>query len=235
MACHYGGGFSYFLLAEDESRTMKKEIDWPTERHKAFGEHVLNVCMANEIGLLLKGSIANGTARPYSDIDVSIYGNVSKDIIERILYGFEKPLLINASEKPPGLLIVAYRKGLALDLGIQGGDSIDENGESILLVRPSNPGHRMLSSTEEYVKAIGRNDHYSKTCKLIHKGLLKYLSGKRDVAGEFIKEIIEFTAIQISDQGNIIEAFQTSVRTFIRNDDVMRQEFHWLIQEATRK
>jgi hypothetical protein len=222
-------------LADDESRKMKKNIDWPTERHKAFGEYILNVCMANEIGLLLKGSIANGTARPYSDIDVSIYGNVSKDIIEKILYGFENPLMINASEKPPGLLIVAYRKGLALDLGIKGGEGFDENGESISLVRPAIPGHRMRRSTEEYLKTIGRNDKYSKTSKLIHKGLLKYLNGKRDVAGEFIKEIIEFTAMQINDQPNIIEAFQTIVRTLIRDDDVMRQEFYWLIEEAAPK
>jgi len=211
---------------------MKKNIDWPTERHNAFGEHILNVCMANEIGLLLKGSIANGTARPYSDIDVSIYGNVSRDIIEKILYGFEKPLMINASEKPPGLLIVAYRKGLALDLGINGGESIDENGKSISLVRQSIPGHRMPDSTEEYIKAIGRNDKYSKTCKLIHKGLLKYLNGKSDAAREFIKETIEFTGIRINDQIDLLEAFQTIVKTLIRDDDVMRQEFHWLMEEA---
>jgi hypothetical protein len=226
---------SFFELAKDESRSMKENIDWPTERHKAFGEHILNVCMSHEIGLLLKGSIANGTARPYSDIDVSIYGNVSKDIIERILYGFEKPLMINASEKPPGLLIVAYSKGLALDLGIKNGESIDENSKSILPIRPSIQGQGALSSAEEYVKAIGRNDPYAKTCKLIHKGLLKYLNGKREAAGEFIKEIIEFTAMQINDQENILEAFQTSVRMFIRDDDEMRQEFHWLIEEATRK
>jgi len=214
---------------------MKKNIDWPTERHRAFGEHILKVCRANEIGLLLKGSIANGTARPYSDIDISIYGNVTKDILEKILYGFENPLMINASEKPPGLLIVAYRKGLALDLGIQGGESTDENDKSFFLVRPSSPGHRMPDSTEEYVKALGRNDHYSKTCKLIHKGLLKYLNGKRAAAGEFLKEIIEFTSIQINDQENIIEAFQTSVRTLIRQDDVLGQEFRWLMEETVRK
>jgi hypothetical protein len=217
------------------SHQMKNYLDWPTERHKAFGEHIFNVCMANEIGLLLKGSIVNGTARPYSDIDVSIYGNVSRDSIEKILYGFEKPLMINASEKPPGLLIVAYRKGLALDLGVNRSAGINENGESISLVKTSMPGHGMLASTEEYLREIGKNDKYSKISKLIHKGLLKYLNGKGESAREFIKEIIEFTGLRMNDQPDLTEAFQTIVMKFIREDDVMMQEFHWLLKEAARK
>lgn len=214
---------------------MKNNVDWPTERHKKLGEHIFNICSTNGIGLLLKGSIAKGTARPYSDIDISLYGNISKDIIGKILYGFEKPLMICSSEKPPGLLIVAYRRGLALDLGVKGVESIDENGEPILLISPSMPAYGISDSTEEYLKKIARNDRYSKITKLIYKGLLKYLNGERDEAREFIKEIIEFTGMRINDRPGLIDAFQAIVMAFIRKDDGMWEEFHWLMEEASRK
>jgi hypothetical protein len=214
---------------------MKNNVDWPTERHRNLGEHIFNICSTNRIGLLLKGSIAKGTARPYSDIDISLYGNISKDIIGKILYGFEKPLMICASEKPPGLLIVAYRKGLALDLGIKGVQRIDEKGESILLISPSLPAYGISDSTEEYLKEIARDDRYSKIAKLIYKGLLKYLNGKRDEAREFIKEIIEFTGMQINDRRKLVEAFQAIMMAFIRKDDVMWEEFHWLMEEISRE
>ena len=74
-------------------------VVWPTERHEKFGKHILDICRAHGIGLLLNGSIANGTAKFYSDIDVSLYGDISKNTIEKILFGFENPLMINASEK----------------------------------------------------------------------------------------------------------------------------------------
>lgn len=214
---------------------MKRNIQWPTERHKGLGDHILNVCIENGTGLLLKGSIAKGTAQPYSDIDLSLYGNISKSLIEKVLYGFEKPLMINASEKPPGLLIVAYSRGLALDLGVKRSENSAENGVSMLLVKPSIPGHKLSDPAEEYLNAICRNDPYSKIAKLIHKGLLKYLNGKRDEAGGFIKEIIEFAGMQMNDRPNLIEAFQEIVTVFIREDDVMRQEYCWLIEEAARQ
>ncbi len=218
-----------------ESIRMKKSIDWPTKRHKKFGEHIISICQANGIGLLLKGSIAKGSARPYSDIDISLYGNISKSIIEGILYGFEKPLMINASEKPPGLLVVAYCRGLSLDIDFRGDENINEKGKPILPIAASMHRHGVSDSTEEYLKRIGKNDRYSKISKLIHKGLLKYLNGERDDARGFIKEIAEFTNIQIDDQQELIEAFQTIVMALIEKEDITRQEFSWLIEEASRK
>ncbi len=161
---------------------MNTYVDWPTERHRKFGEHILDICSANGIGLLLKGSIANGTAKFYSDIDVSLYGDISKNTIENILFGLENPLMINASEKPPGLLVVAYRRGLSLDLAIMHNEILSENGEAHVLLAPSKPGHSVNDSAQEYMRTVGKNDKYSKIAKLLHKGLLKYLNGKADAA-----------------------------------------------------
>jgi hypothetical protein len=214
---------------------MKKNIVWPSERHKKFGDHILDICRSNGIGVLLKGSIAKGIALHYSDIDVSLYGTVTKEIIEKILYGFEKPLMINASEKPPGLLIVAYSRGLALDMGINNNEGRNEKDGTIMLIPPSTPGKELPDSTKKYLRMIGRSDEYTKTAKLIHKGLLKYLNGKKDAAGEFINEIIEFTSIDIGDPKDLVEAFQTIVTKLIRKDDAMSEEFRWLIKEAAEK
>jgi hypothetical protein len=216
------------------SQKMKENIIWPTERHQQLGEHILTVCDANGLGLLLKGSIATGIARPFSDIDVSIYGSVDREIIDEILYGFETPLMINGSEIPPGLLIVAYRRGLALDIGFKENESIDEAGDSRLLLKPSRCG-AMPDSAKTYLQTMGRTDDYSKTVKLLHKGLLKYLNGKRDAAGNFIKEIAEFTGARIENQPNLTKSFQALVATFVREYDAMQPEFSWLLEQTPKE
>jgi hypothetical protein len=210
---------------------MNTYVDWPTERHSKLGAHILDICSGYGIGLLLKGSIANGTAKLYSDIDVSLYGDISKNTIEKILFGFEKPLMINASEKPPGLLVVAYRGGLSLDLAIMHNGILNQDSETLVLLAPSKPGHSVNDSAQEYMRTIGKNDRYSKISKLIHKGLLKYLNGKADAARGFIKEIIELADIPTDDQSPA-DAFKRMVRMFIREDDAIMEEFRWLIKEA---
>ena len=210
---------------------MNTYVDWPTQRHRKFGEHILDICSAHGIGLLLKGSIANGTAKFYSDIDVSLYGDISKNTIENILFGFENPLMINVSEKPPGLLVVAYRRGLSIDLAIMQNETLDENSETLVLLAPSKPGHSVSDSAQVYMQTIGKNDKYSKISKLIHKGLLKYMNGKADAARGFIKEVIEFADIPTNDQPPV-DAFKRMARTFIREDDAIMEEFLWLIEEA---
>jgi hypothetical protein len=212
---------------------MKKTIVWPTERHQQLGEHILNVCSANGLGLLLKGSLATGIARPFSDIDVSIYGGIDRKNIDEILFGFETPLMINGSEIPPGLLIVAYRRGLALDIGFKGNESVDETGDSLLL-KPSQC-EAMSDLAKIYLQTIGRTDEYSKIIKLLHKGLLKYLNGKYDAAGNFIEEIAEFTGAKIENQQNMMESFQAFVAAFLRKDDSMASEFSWLLEQAAKE
>ena len=206
-------------------------VVWPTERHEKFGKHILDICRAHGIGLLLNGSIANGTAKLYSDIDVSLYGDISKNAIEEILFGLENPLMINSSEKPPALLVVAYRRGLSLDLAIKHNEILNEYSATLVLFAPAKPGHSVNDSAQDYVRTIGRNDKYSKIAKLIHKGLLKYLNGKADAARGFIKEVIEFADIPTDDQPPV-DAFKRMVRTFIREDDAIMAEFRWLIEEA---
>ena len=212
---------------------MNTHVDWPTERHGNFGKHILDICSAHGIGLLLNGSIAKGTAKFYSDIDVSLYGDISKNTIEEILFDFEHPLMVNSSEKPPGLLVVAYRRGLSLDLAVLHNETLNENSETLVLLSPSKPGHSVNDSAQEYMRTIGKNDKYSKISKLIHKGLLKYLNGKADAARGFIKEVIEFADMPTDDQPPV-DAFKRMVRTLIREDDAIMEEFRWLIEEAEK-
>jgi hypothetical protein len=210
-----------------------KRINWPTDRHQALAEHILGVCNGNCIGVRLKGSIAKGTSTRYSDIDITINGRITRDIVEAMVFGFETPLMINASENPPGLLIVAYRSGLALDLGI--GDTDDSEATIGSIVLAEGLWHSQGSlpdELQEYLKTIAMTDDGSKIKKLIHKGLLKYLSGKREEAKKFIDEIEAVAGLKRRRPPAMSDDFQSLVDTLVDAGDAMRAEFTWLLQEA---
>jgi uncharacterized C2H2 Zn-finger protein len=126
---------------------------------------------------------------------------------------------------------VAYHRGLALDIGFKENESVDETGDSQLLLKPPRCG-AMSDSAKTYLQTISRIDDYSKIVKLLHKGLLKYLNGKHDAAGNFLNEIAEFTGARIENQQNLTESFQAFIATFLRKDDDMQSEFSWLLEQA---
>jgi hypothetical protein len=143
-----------------------------------LAEHILGVCNGNCIGVRFKGSIAKGTSTRYSDIDITINGRITRDIVEAMVFGFETPLMINASENPPGLLIVAYRR-VSLDLRISDNDDSEATIRSIVLVEGLWHSQAACPMSSGVPEDIAMTDDGSED-QAIHKGLLKYLSGKRE-------------------------------------------------------
>ncbi len=214
---------------------MSIYVKWPTARHRAFGEHVINICIENKAGLLLKGSISGNTAGKYSDIDLTVYGRFSEAMIDSILYGFERPLMINASENPPGLLIVAYSRGLAIDLGIKPDAGLPAEDRSVILVKPegiSSPPDRI--SLHKYINKTASNDEYSRVLKLIHKGLLKGLNGKIRESKEFLQEISALTKIEIKTEDDLFESYRILKERFTRPGQDINKELAWLIENAEK-
>ncbi len=213
---------------------IDKYIKWPSIRHEQLVKHIIKVCASNNLGLLLKGSIANGRSNRYSDIDLTIYGRIERHIIETILNGFEVPLMINSSENPPGLLIVAYPKGLAMDLGFNR-KSENEESETIYLNKPKELKSISNNDIESHLIEFCSNEKYSKALKLIHKGLLKYLNYKDIEAREFICELKRVIGFENNGMKELDEEFKIIINQIEMTNDKLRNEFCWLLGEAEKQ
>lgn len=194
-------------------------------------KHIMATCQSNDIGLKIQGSFARGTAGCFSDIDLTVFGNITKNAIRSILFDFEVPIMINTSEKPPGLLIVAYSQGLAMDLSINR-VSINESDKSIVLVSPKTTKTDCNHPIEDYLTELENINRHSKVAKLAHKGLLKFLNGKQGEAREFILEIRECIKDYHYTTTDLIDEFQHIVNRLLDLNERARQDFMWLIQKA---
>ena len=65
----------------------------------------------------LGGSFLFDTATKYSDIDVSVFCN-DMQTIKSFIYSYGNPVYISYTSNPPGILIVIYEDGVAVDLEI---------------------------------------------------------------------------------------------------------------------
>lgn len=52
------------------------EIDYPSSNYRNYIESIYEFCKNNRFSMILKGSLAKGTATKFSDIDLIILGNI---------------------------------------------------------------------------------------------------------------------------------------------------------------
>lgn len=92
-------------------------ITFPTEAHRAFINYITQQCRERAITALLKGSLAKGTAKEHSDIDIILMGDISQHF-DDMVGSFDKILL---SEHFPSSLtyMVIYASGLAVEYDIR--------------------------------------------------------------------------------------------------------------------
>ncbi len=83
-----------------------KSIHFPSEHHRLFIKHLIKECLHYNYGCAVKGSMANGTAKRFSDIDVMLFFAEEKMILDTIIE-FDKSLMVNVTECPKGILMVA--------------------------------------------------------------------------------------------------------------------------------
>ncbi len=170
------------------------EIDYPSESHKNYIESVCKFCEKNELTMILKGSLAKGTATEFSDIDLVISGNIGDSAIDGMIALPGDPVMTNLTENPEGILILVYRNGISVDLDLRETISQKDLREGIVMTGPADnvaeadgePVRKKVNS-----KYVPERPEWYKTLRLMHKGTVKYLSGKKESAYGFLDETKE--------------------------------------------
>ena len=128
------------------------------------------------IGYAIAGSMANGKARAYSDIDVLVFmgklNNVDP-IIE-----FEKPLMVNFTERPKGIVMVTYSKGLCVELDCRDYINKEELNEIVVINDSNMKVNKREVTRKEVTTKYAYQFLYSMDLRLLYKSLLKYLCTK---------------------------------------------------------
>ncbi len=178
-------------------------INYPSSNYKNYIECVYEYCKNNEFSMILEGSLAKGTATKYSDIDLIISGNIEGPKINEIITLYGTPVMTNFTEKPKGILILVYQDNISVDLDMRETISQDDLVNSrILLKYDSN----FIMDNETIIRKQITSDYmpnrpvWYKTLRLLHRGIIKYLSNKTDSAYDLLSEIKESLIIlEISD------------------------------------
>jgi predicted nucleotidyltransferase len=174
------------------SYILELHIDYPTLNHKKYIESVYRFCEKNEFSMILKGSLANGTATKYSDIDLIILGNITRHEVDALITIYNKPIMTNFTENPKGILILVYPDNISVDLDIRETISQEDLIDSKVLLKYDKnyiiSDQQIIRREVTSVYIPNRPDWY-KVLRLLHKGLLKYLSNKTGSAYNFLSEI----------------------------------------------
>lgn len=83
---------------------------------RQYINYVMRFAEENKSHIWLNGSFLHGTATVFSDIDISAFCNTEN--LNKLIYGYGKPVYISFTHKPLGILIVIYEDGVAVDLEI---------------------------------------------------------------------------------------------------------------------
>lgn len=206
------------------------QINYPSLNHKSYLESIKRFCEKNEFSMILKGSLATGVATKYSDIDLIILGNITVAEIDEVITLYDKPIMTNFTENPKGILILIYPDNISVDLDIR--ETISQEdliGSKVLFKCDKNYIH----SDEPIIRRQITSDYiphrptWYKLLRLLHKGILKYLSNKTDSAYNFLSEIKEnLIAVNINNlkfNGNFEHDIQCIFNEFCKRFEVDSQ------------
>ena len=169
-------------------------INYQSLNHKNYIESVYRFCEENEFSMILKGSLAKGVATKYSDIDIIILGNIARGEVDEIITLYDKPVMTNFTENPKGILILVYPDNISVDLDIRETISQEDLIDSKVLLKYDK---NYILSAESIIRGLITSEYipnrptWYKILRLLHKGVLKYLSNKTDSAYNFLSEIKE--------------------------------------------
>lgn len=167
---------------------------FPSLEHERYIKFIHNYCFQNKFTLILKGSLSKGTASKFSDIDLIITGNIKDENVDEIIALYSKPVMTNFTENPQGILILVYSDTISVDLDIRDTISHDDLADSSVLIRYDD--NFILSDKHIIRKKINSKympirPEWYKTLRLVHRGLIKFLSGKEESAYDLLLEIKE--------------------------------------------
>ncbi|MBZ9623839.1 nucleotidyltransferase domain-containing protein [Clostridium sp. FP2] len=169
-------------------------MSYPSLKHKNYIESVYRFCEKNQFSMILKGSLAKDVATKYSDIDLIILGDITRSEVDELITLYDKPIMTNFTENPKGILILVYPNNISVDLDIRKIISQEDFTNSKV---PLKHDKNYTVSDEPVIRRGITSDYmpnrptWYKILRLLHKGIIKYLSNKADSAYNFLLEIKE--------------------------------------------
>ena len=168
------------------------EINYPSSNYRNYIESVYEFCKSNNLSMILKGSLAKGTAKNFSDIDLIILGNIDSSKVDELISLYGNPIMTNFTENPKGILILIYQDNISVDLDIRETISQQDLQNSIVLLKYTT--NFIIDNKEPIRKQVKSNylpnrPEWYKVLRLLHRGTIKYLSNKTDSAYKLLEEI----------------------------------------------
>ena len=165
---------------------------------KQFIEYVKDFAYENKVHIWLGGSFLRGNASSFSDVDISVLGDISS--VEKLIYGYGKPVFLSHTSNPKGILIVIYEDGVAVDLDVIKSVTVPDNEffheESIKkydFVRDETISEEMAL----------QEDLPYQMARLFHRSLIKYLAGKKELGICVANEIAAYMGSEeVFDESN---------------------------------
>lgn len=172
-------------------------------------EYVKQFAEKSKIHIWLGGSFLHGDATLFSDVDISAYCDAEH--VKELIHGYDRPVYISYTSNPVGILIIIYEDGVAVDLEIiQEIDVADKEFFHVENIKGYN-----YSRNEKMCKEFAlRDDIQYQMSRLLHRSLIKFLSGKRAVGVSVANEIMAF----INSDSFIDEAdYQTGMVNLLKS------------------
>ncbi len=161
----------------------------PTKRHEEYIEYMKAICNRNCLTLVLKGSLAHGTAQVFSDIDLLLLGNLDAKLFDDIISGYDSIVMTNLTENPRGIYILNYKNGISVDLDIRESVINREIDNNIILYDFGFKIGGEVKRNSIINSYIPERPQWYKTIRLIHRCLLKYLCKKTEAAEKLADEV----------------------------------------------
>lgn len=173
---------------------MDQVIQYPTKDFERYIKYITGYCEEKGFSLILKGSLANGTVRENSDIDLIVFGEITNALMDTMISGYDTPVMTNYTENPKGIYIIVYQNGICVDLDLRNSVTPEDLQDAIILVRNESNfvlGDTVSRKTEIYSKYLPDRPAWYKVLRLLHRALIKFLCGKIDSAHALWREILE--------------------------------------------
>ena len=181
---------------------MDDLIQFPSAEYKGYIDYIVEYCRNRKLSLILKGSLAKGSATRISDIDLIVLGLNTNNNIRDLIYNYDIPVMLNLTEKPPGILILIYKNGICLDLDIRRTITDKDLVDSKILLKYEENFIIGNDVIREKIppEMLPHREQWYKILRLVHRGTIKYLSNKIIEAEGILIEIKNsLTSIEINN------------------------------------
>ncbi|MDQ2088123.1 nucleotidyltransferase domain-containing protein [Herbivorax sp. ANBcel31] len=190
------------------------KIKYPTDNHRKYISEIYNYCLKKRLSLVLKGSLAKGTAKRFSDIDIMIIGKVTDSELDEIINIHGRPIMTNFTERPKGIMILVYSDSISVDLDIRNTIILEEIDESYILLKNQENFKISTEINRRVIKSqyIPNRLQWYKVLRLVHRSLIKYLCGNKKDANELLIEVKENLGLLKIDNVEFCNEFEYNIK-----------------------